>query len=448
MKLTDKLGRLRALRAAVHSARRVTAEGAEEARGRESCGDALERLVGAVRQRNHYGEFLLVRRWFDAPEACAASRTALQLLAPDAPAAAADPANWLFLDTETTGLAGGTGTYAFLVGVAWWDAAGFQVEQYFMRDHSEEHSLLLALAERLAERPVLLTFNGKSFDWPLLETRFRMTRAIPPPALPAHLDLLHPARHLWRLRLGSVRLSELERHVLGFDRGFDIRSEIIPQIYFDYLRGGPVLPLADVFRHNQMDLRGLAALARRVVALLSAPETTAGDPLEYYGLSRMLHRRGEMHRARQFYELALGAGLPAAVDRAARRELALLAKRDRDFARATALWEELVDLPVRAQQAAPLQPQITVGATDEGLGAALEAYEQLAIYYEHHARDPLRAAEMTRAALTELRRAFRAATLEPGRYRKLKAQLDHRLARLERKVGASLMPPRAPMTSP
>ena len=141
----------------------------------------------------------------------------------------ADAQQWLFLDTETTGLAGGTGTYPFLVGLAWWEGGGLEVEQLFMREYSEERSLLAALAERLAERPVLVTFNGKSFDWPLLETRYRMTRTIPPPTLRAHLDFLHPARNLWRLRLGSVRLSQLERHVLGWDRGADVASELNPE---------------------------------------------------------------------------------------------------------------------------------------------------------------------------------------------------------------------------
>ena len=139
-----------------------------------------------------------------------------------------DPEKWLFLDTETTGLAGGTGTYAFLVGLAWWDAGGLQVEQLFLRDLHEEYSLLQELAQRIADRPVLVTFNGKTFDWPLLENRFTMTRAIRVPQLAAHLDLLHPARSLWRLRLGSVRLVELERHVLdaarlGWRREDDVR---------------------------------------------------------------------------------------------------------------------------------------------------------------------------------------------------------------------------------
>jgi uncharacterized protein YprB with RNaseH-like and TPR domain len=180
-------------------------------------------------------------------------------LSPEAPDEIADPDQWLFLDTETTGLAGGSGTYAFLVGIAWWEDGGLEIEQFFLREYSEERSLLSALGERIAEHPVLVTFNGKSFDWPLLETRYRMSRKISVPTFRAHLDFLHPARNLWRLRLGSVRLSELEQHVLGWDRGADLLSGLIPQIYFDYLRGGPPERLIPILNHNQMDLRGLGA---------------------------------------------------------------------------------------------------------------------------------------------------------------------------------------------
>src|SRR5438552_2759364 len=188
--------------------------------------DTLGRLLGAGIATNHFGEHLAIRNWFSTPEFAEPSFTTLELLSHTrnesvsrkARAALQDPGKWLFLDTETTGLAGGTGTYAFLIGLAWWDAGGLQVEQFFMRDFAEEHSLLQELSRRLKERPVLVTFNGKSFDWPLLENRFTMTRSIAVPKLAAHLDLLHPARALWKLRLGSVRLVELERHVLGMPR--------------------------------------------------------------------------------------------------------------------------------------------------------------------------------------------------------------------------------------
>ncbi len=177
--------------------------------------DRLTQLLGASIKRNAHAEHLSLHCWHGGHAACIPNAAALRLLAPDAPDEVADPEQWLFLDTETTGLAGGTGTYPFLVGIAWWEGGGLEVEQLFMREYSEERSLLAALAERLAERPVLVTFNGKSFDWPLLETRYRMTRTIAPPEPRAHLDFLHPARNLWRLRLGSVRLSQLEPSCVG-----------------------------------------------------------------------------------------------------------------------------------------------------------------------------------------------------------------------------------------
>src|SRR6202011_3296298 len=173
--------------------------------------DSLGMLLGAGVARNRFGEHLSIRNWFSTPEFADPSSTTLELLSRTRDeslsrktrAALEDPEKWLFLDTETTGLAGGTGTYAFLIGLAWWDAGGLQIEQLFMRDFAEEHSVLCQLAARLAERPVLVTFNGKTFDWPLLENRFRMTRSIAVPSLAAHLDLLHPARALWKFRLGT-----------------------------------------------------------------------------------------------------------------------------------------------------------------------------------------------------------------------------------------------------
>src|SRR5215470_7131133 len=268
--------------------------------------DPISRLLGGGIARNRFGNHLAIRNWFSTPEFVAPSPVALELLSRTGDralsrrtrAALENPEKWLFLDTETTGLAGGTGTYAFLVGLAWWDAGGLQVEQMFLRDFSEEHSLLQELSDRLAARPVLVTFNGKTFDWPLLENRFTMTRAIRVPSLAAHLDLLHPARALWRLRLGSVRLVELERYVLdaprlGWHREDDLSSALIPQFYFDYLRGGAAQPLAGVVKHNQMDLRGLAALFGKINSLLASREALdENDSRDLFGLSKFLQRRG------------------------------------------------------------------------------------------------------------------------------------------------------------
>lgn len=371
--------------------------------------DPISLLLGGGIARNRYGEHLAIRNWFSTPEFEPPSPVALELLTKtpasqngrrksginDSPptrrlrALLEDPEKWLFLDTETTGLAGGTGTYAFLVGLAWWDSNGLQVEQLFLRDLHEEYSLLEELASRLAQRPVLVTFNGKIFDWPLLQNRFTMTRTIPVPRLAAHLDLLHPARALWKLRLGSVRLVELEQHVLdptrlGWKREDDVPSAMIPQYYFEYLRGGSGQPLAGVVRHNQMDLRGLAALFGKINSLLTSTEDAFGetDSLDLLGLSKFLRRKGENELAHAACSYARDAGLPKEFRPQATRELALMAKRRGDRARAALLLHELVG-----------NPEETVFAS-----------EQLAMYYERHARDLARALEFAELGLKTLLR--------------------------------------------
>ena len=374
-------------------------------------------ILGATPKKNEYGEYLSVHCWCAQPPRYSPGLRALRLLAPDAVDEIADPEQWLFLDTETTGLAGGSGTYAFLVGIAWWESGGLEIEQFFLRECSEERSLLFALRERIAEHPVLVTFNGKSFDWPLLETRYRMSRKVATPSPRAHLDFLHPARNLWRLRLGSVRLSELERYILGWDRGADLLSGQIPQIYFDYLRGGSAERLVPVLNHNQMDLRGLAALSSRILSVLNDAENLGEDGLELFGVSRICEKRGEHMRARKLYEKSLASFLPTETDRAARRSLARLAKRDGDFDLACELWKD------------------ALGNSRNGY----EAYEQLAKYYEHNARNPEQARQVVVQAINELRRANQVGDITPGAYREFKVKFDRRLERLERKSRRPLL---------
>ena len=395
--------------------------------------DALSRLLGAGIATNRYGEHACVRSWFSSPEFAPACEITLELLSRTKDAAVskrtravlADPMKWLFLDTETTGLSGGTGTYAFLIGMAWWDAGGLQCEQLLMRDFAEEHSILHELAVRLAERPVVVTFNGKTFDWPLLESRFTMTRSIPIPRLAAHLDLLHPARALWKLRLGSVRLVELERHVLDADRlGWyreeQIISAMIPQLYFDYLRGGPVAPLAAVVRHNQMDLRGLAALVAKIDAFLGTEDRSQQEfnGLDLFGLSRFLHRRGDSRRAHTACAQALDAGLPSDFQPQARRDLAMFAKRQGDHDKAVELWRELA-------------AEMTNNSDD-----SIQACEQLAIHYERRLKDLTRALEFARIARNKLRK-MRPNSHDPrlaNRTARLEEKLRTRIQRLQRRI--------------
>jgi uncharacterized protein YprB with RNaseH-like and TPR domain len=445
----DKFARIAALRPARR--REAPALCVSEA---GAGGDRLAELLGARINRNHYGEHLSLQQWYATPEMCSPDARALALLLPpsadadESVNAALDPERWLFLDTETTGLAGGTGTYAFMVGIAWWDSGGLQVEQFFMRDLDEEHSLLLELSERMKNRPVLVTFNGKSFDWPLLETRYRMTRSVPAFSPRLHLDLLHPARQLWRLRLGSVRLKDLERHVLGgegrsldWSRDDDIDSSLIPQMYFDYLRGGPAEPLVGIFRHNQMDLRGLAALAGKILALLdsgngiaSSANAETRDPIEVFGLSRMMRNRGHSGRARELYETALRFGLPRPVERLAQRELAQLAKRELDYTRAISLWDALRETPGRSRRDESL---VFAEDAQRALESAIEAAEQLAIYYEHRAKQPHRALDLIRAAIAELHEAQRSGRFTKARGEKVEARLARRCARLERRCAVA-----------
>jgi uncharacterized protein len=424
--MPDKFSRLAALRPARSSAQPPATLRAPEQE------DSLSRLLGAAIATNHYGEHVAVRSWFSTPEFTEPSQITLELLSRGRDEALsrrmrnalADPSKWLFLDTETTGLSGGTGTYAFLVGVAWWDAGGLQAEQFLMRDFTEEYSILHELAKRVAERPVLVTFNGKTFDWPLLENRFTMTRAIPAPRLAAHLDLLHPSRALWKLRLGSVRLVELERHVLdahkmGWHREEDLLSAMIPQYYFDYLRGGPAYPLAGVVRHNQMDLRGLAALVGKIDLLLTSEDRSNEivESLDLFGASRFLQRRGDSVRAHSACARAIRIGLPAEIRPQARRQLALLAKRNGDHETAQRLWQELAE------------------ARGENTLDAVEACEQLAIYYERFLKDFTRAVEFANLGLLKLIRCCPWSYDPQGAARgaRLQEKLQNRVARLERR---------------
>ena len=427
--IADKFSRLAALKPARPVARQPERHQLR-APGEE---DLLGQLLGAGVAMNHFGEHLAIRNWFSTPEYVEPSATSLELLSRTRDesisrktrAALGHPSKWLFLDTETTGLAGGTGTYAFLIGLAWWDAGGLQVEQFLMRDFTEEYSLLQELSDRVKEKPVLVTFNGKTFDWPLLETRFAMTRSIAAPKLETHLDLLHPARALWKLRLGSVRLAKLERRVLdarrlGWDREDDIESALIPQHYFDYLRGGPAQPIVGIVRHNQMDLRGLAALSCKINAMLSESPNILDEceSLDLFGLSRFLQRRGDTGRARTACAQALAIGLPADIRPKAQRELARMAKRRGEHERAAEIWQDMV-----------------ANRQDE-----VHACEQLTIYYERRAKDIDRAIEYAKLALVKVRRQ-RACLLRgsgdphlAAKFVRQEKAFKERLARLERKA--------------
>ena len=294
------------------------------------------------------------------------------------------PQRWAFLDTETTGLAGGSGTYAFLIGVGRITADGFRVRQFFMRDYVEEKSVLAALEAHLNEFDVMITYNGKAYDQPLLETRYRMCRQKPPFARMEHLDLLFGARRLWKLRLESCRLVQLEQQILGVFREGDLPGELIPYVYFEYLRSHEAQRLTPVFHHNAMDILTLACLTAVVPAAFRSTDADAlraagvrrGEDL--VGIARWLLNAGETERSLELLKRAIDAGLP---DRLLFRSLWDVAAMEKKLERPAAALQIYTEL---------------AGCRNEHRVAALE---ELAKYYEHEEKNYGVALEFTRQAL-------------------------------------------------
>jgi uncharacterized protein YprB with RNaseH-like and TPR domain len=287
------------------------------------------------------------------------------------------PQRWAFLDTETTGLAGGSGTLAFLVGIGSITPAGFGLKQYFLRQPAEEPSLLSALASDLASYDVLVTYNGKAFDVPLLETRFLMNRQKAPFARLQHVDLLYGARRLWRLKLESCRLQDLERRILGHERVGDVGGGFIPNLYFDYLRRSDPGPLEPVFFHNAIDILSLACLTAVVPQAFREPaRLTHGAELA--GLARWLCNEDRLEQGVALMRLALARPMSDALVWETLWRLADSERKLHRQAAAVAAWSELAN--VRN----PFQ------------GRALE---RLAMHYERTGKNPAMALECTHAAM-------------------------------------------------
>ncbi len=270
----------------------------------------------------------------------------------------------LFLDTETTGLAGGTGTHAFMVGLGYFQrvngAERFTLDQCLMRTYGEERAMLTWLAEHMAQFAAIVTFNGKSFDVPLLQTRFLMSRMRLDLDEWLHFDLLHPARRLWRLALGSCSLQQLERHVLQVGREEDIESFLIPAIYHQYLRDGDGRYLARVFNHNRADILAMVAIASRACSMIDESPEDADAPstrprlsaAEQVGLARVFEQMESLDSAERSYLAALAGVLTVDLRVRALMGLAGILKRRRRHDEAAEHWQAVVDeLPSHSTQA-------------------------------------------------------------------------------------------------
>ena len=318
-----------------------------------------------------------------------------------------------FLDTETSGLSGGTGTYAFLVGVARFVDGKFLLQQFFMRDPAEEPALLEGLANFLAPCKALVTFNGKAFDAPLLTTRYSLHRIPVPYRDYAHLDLLPLARRLWRDRLPSRALKYLEENILGLTRSTDeVPGYEIPWLYFDYLRTGDARPLGGVFYHNAMDVVAMAALLSHINNMLETPYNGhVQHGLDFIALGKLFEDLGRWDEATRLFERGLESGAEAEHTitesdfGVAVKRLSILQKKRGDLNEALRLWEEAA-----------------------GRGH-LYAFVELAKYHEHKSRDIKTALKWTRSAMES------AQSMDMPDYMRKHwlAEITHRLERLERK---------------
>jgi uncharacterized protein YprB with RNaseH-like and TPR domain len=350
-------------------------------------------------------------------------RPGLLWLAQPSAVDAADLSGAVFVDLETTGLSGGTGTLAFLVGLAWFDDGQLHLAQLFMRGPHEEPALLQHVSDIAGGRELVVGFNSRAFDIPLMETRFVLGRRRSP--FPAdHVDLLTPARRVWRLRLASCRLANLEERVLGVTRHDDVPGWMIPQLYTEYLRTGDARPLAPVFDHNLLDVLSLVTLAGRLGELHRDPRSAlADDPTDLVALARCFERRphevaGES-LSHECYQEALRHGLSGLGAEVARLRLALGHKQRGQWDHARGHW-----LAVVAEGSAAARQQALI---------------ELAKWAEHKARDPL-------SALAWAREAF-AADVGPqdsgdgpdgaGGASSVARGLRRRIARLESKLQRS-----------
>jgi uncharacterized protein YprB with RNaseH-like and TPR domain len=303
----------------------------------------------------------------------------LAALALDPRLAEVDFSRALFLDTETTGLSGGTGTLAFLIGLARFVDDCFQVEQLLLLEPGAERPMLEMLRDRIAASSCLVTFNGKTFDMPLLNTRFVLERLALPPPLP-HLDLLHCARRVYKKRLREVRLVRLEEQVLGMRRDRDVDGSEIPGLYWSFVRSGSHGVLAPVIEHNANDLVALAALMVRMGERF-ATVCKEDDPLDHYSMAQVALRAGDPPRALAF---ALAAAYGGGTEEISARALELAARIE--------LERGELDLALSR-----LEEASVLGGAEPLLSSALHL--RLAKLYEHKKKDYARAAEHARFTL-------------------------------------------------
>ena len=314
-----------------------------------------------------------------------------------------DPRRILYLDTETTGL-GGSGTVAFLVGMGFLGDNGFEVHQFLMRDYPEEPYLLKHVAAGLGKFDVLCTFNGTTFDVPLLESRFLMNRMDRGCLDLPHLDLLHMCRRLWKLRLGRCNLGRLEEVILGKPRVDDLPGSEVPQRYFTYLKTKRMELLEDILKHNAQDIASLCVLLNHMADLYRHPEKIRFSE-DVYSMGRALERLERTEDARRCYRLARRGRMGDLAGSA----LAVSYRRTGEREEAVRVWKEMI----RERR------------------GGIEPYVELAKYEEHIRRDYSAALEWTEQAMIRLSEP---SLRDSGTVQQLQNELQYRYQRLKRRI--------------
>lgn len=448
--LRERLERLRAAAQANEAAEAAQAardEEASEAAGRPATDSAVAadeghpaaegrlhpafREIGVEEIENEGGSFLLRRIAYPLPYChgrydLAELKRCAPWLGPVAArqnqsrdASPVEIGRLLFLDTETTGLGVGAGNVPFMIGFGYYTDDAFVVEQTLIRHPGEERAMLTYLLGHLAGRDHLVTYNGRTFDWPVLAGRFIMNGWRRSGAEPSHLDFLHPSRALWRKTLASVRLAIVEEARLGYSRGEDVPGSQAPALYMQYLSDGNPAHLHGVYAHNEKDVLTLAALAVHFALLLEdRPEADELDDPggeETYGTACWLEKHGQLaHAGRLFDRLAQR---PDAGESDWGLPLAARYKRLGLYERSVALWQAIAERGERS----PLPRS--------------DAYVELAMHYEHRERNYVTALTYAQRALDGLHRRARmirasaSASDEREKLRRRVERLEAKLAR-------------------
>ncbi|MBN2602070.1 MAG: ribonuclease H-like domain-containing protein [Candidatus Marinimicrobia bacterium] len=315
---------------------------------------------------------------------------------------ASNPERFLFIDTETTGLSGGTGTIAFMIGLGFIENHSFIVHQYFITQLSHEEGMLELLQKLIPNFDCLVSYNGKSYDIPLLNSRFVINRMRPIPEDSGHIDLLHPTRMLWKYSMENCKLKTVETDRLGLFRDDDIPGEMIPDAYFDYLRCRRIDKIERIFYHNRFDIITLLAT---LILIINAYESHDPDdnPLTDYAKARMFTRKKNIGRSIAHYEHVLNSNVSPGRRQKTSLELAALYKKAGEYKKAVTLWQTVIG---------------------EDFPLALEPYLELAMYYEHHSKEYPKADEVITEALARL----------PQYRADERAQMEHRLDRIKQKL--------------